>query len=61
MSHKVLLLLALIGPILLIAAGTPMYGAAEESDSKRPARSQKIRSEATSAVPGETILPRLAL
>src|SRR6266536_2161639 len=37
-----------------------MYGAAEESDSKRPARSQKIRSEATSAVPGE-VLPRLAL
>jgi hypothetical protein len=38
-----------------------MYGAAEESDSEPPARSQKIRSEATSAVPGEAILPRLAL
>lgn len=38
-----------------------MYGAAGESDQEPPARSQKIRSEATSAVPGEAILPRLAL
>jgi hypothetical protein len=30
-----------------------MYGAAEESDQEPPAKSQKIRTEATSAVPGE--------
>jgi hypothetical protein len=37
-----------------------MYGAAEESDYEPPAKSQKIRTEATSAVAGEAILPRLA-
>jgi hypothetical protein len=38
-----------------------MYGTAEESDQEPPARSQKIRTEATSDVPGEATRPRLAL
>jgi hypothetical protein len=35
-----------------------MYGAAEESDYEPPAKSQKIRTEATSAVAGEAILSK---
>ncbi len=44
MSHKLLLFLALVGPILLIAAGGV---AAEESDQEPPVSSQKFRTEAT--------------
>lgn len=39
----------------------PGMGPPKKSDSEPPARSQKFRREATSAVPGEAILSRLAL
>jgi hypothetical protein len=59
MSHKILLLLAIIGPILLIAAGgvAHVWGRRRKR-LKAAGQEPEIRTEATSAVPGEAILPR---